>query len=130
MTELTKEHLQNGMQKRRHKTIDLPGGMTARIQALREGEKAKFEDSLTDKRGNSIARRVRNIRGLLIAQCWVDQLGDRMMSDEDVYADWWQNQDGAFTAVFFKACKSFTGWDDDDFADMEDEVKNCADVQG
>lgn len=125
MTKLTIDALkQPDRLKRRFKDITLPGGFTARIQALREGEKARFEDGLTDRQGKPNAKRIRNLRGLLIASCWVDDNGDRVMSEDDVFADWWQNQDGAFTSAFFRECKSFAGFDDDDFEELEASVKN------
>lgn len=119
---LTIEELKKPV-KRRTRVIELPGGFTAKIQGMLEGERAAFE---ARNLGPENKKRAKNLRGYIVAACWVDDDGNRMMSEEDAMSPWWLGQDAAFTGAFSDACMKICGFDDDDLAeaDLEDAAKN------
>lgn len=114
--------------KRRTRVIELPGGFTAKIQGMLEGERAAFE---LRNLGPENKRRV-NLRGYIVAACWVDDDGNRMMSEEDVLADWWQGQTSTFTEAFSEPCMELCGFDPEENLEAELEVAagNSSNGQG
>jgi hypothetical protein len=46
---------------------------------------------------------------LMVARCWVDERGQRVMQDEDIRKPWWKKANPAFTTSFISKVREFSG---------------------
>jgi len=128
---LTREDLVSDRAERCYKELTLPPPNPAKhsepvtvwVRTMFGGEYLDLIDSLTDERGKPIPERHTNMGALMVAFCWVDsQGGKRVLSDEDVLADWWKRKHPAFTTQFISEVRDFNGVGLG--AKLEDERKN------
>ncbi len=117
--------------KRRFKLIDLPGGGQARIRSLSSGEMRDFRRSMLNPQGKLIKSRSDNMHELLIAQCLVDDEGNRLFTDEDAMSSSFAEIDGSLVSVLSSECRSWTGFGTDpDWSAIEDAAKNSEPTSG
>ena len=112
-----------GKTKRRYKTVDLPGGETARIQSLTEREKSEYECSVLSTRGRAVRSKMTAATRALIVLCLVDNAGNRILADTDM--EQLAAVDGGVTSAIYAAACEHCGFTADD---IESLVKNSESV--
>ena len=105
--------------KRRHTIEDIPGVGRCRFQSLSERERSQWEQRLRNKRGDVIPAREREVRRALVALSWVDGDGARVLSDEDIKCDAFDNADMLPVAKMAAAVMAHCGLDESDIEDSE-----------
>jgi hypothetical protein len=110
--------------KRRYQEVDVPLIGKVRIRNLTNAEMMAFKDSLLDDKGQRTAR-LDKVNELLVAQCVVDEAGDRAFCDEDAMGAAFGEIDGAPLAALYRACVVHTNYrQDPDWKAIEDAAKN------
>lgn len=124
MTLLSKADL-FGKSDRRYRVESLPVGGEVRIQSLTAGEMRAFRLSLMTADGKLIKRRGDRVQMLLVAQCLVDESGNRLLSDDEAMSADADKMDGAVIGFLFARCREWTGFqNDDDWSAIEAAIKN------
>jgi hypothetical protein len=114
---LTKESLQANKPERVYKEIQLPPPnpsisaepVTVRIRSMFGSEYLDLIDSTSDANGTPIEFRRKHLGELMVAWCWVDADGKRVLEDADINTAWWRRQHMAFTVDFVAAVRKHNG---------------------
>ena len=98
--------------------------ISCRFRSLFSSEYLKLMASATTSSGKPIAWRMASMSSILVAHCWVDENGDRVMPDDKMVMQpfWKQSSPGFLEAMVAKAREicSVVAKDED-----EDEEKNA-----
>lgn len=132
---LTRDDLAGDRGERLYKEIELPPPNPAKsrekvkawIRTMFGGEYMALIRSQYDDQGNPIRERQENFGALTVAFCWVDhEGGKRVLSDEDVFSDWWTRKHPGFLTSFISEVREFNGVGLGET--VEDERKNLCDA--
>ena len=108
----------------RYMTMDIPILGSVRLRSLSAGEMRTLRESFVDKKGEATDR-LNRVNELLVANCIVDESGERVISDADAMGGIFDDVDGGAFASLSVACRKHTNFaSDPDWKAIEDAAKN------
>lgn len=108
----------------RYITIDVPIVGPVRVRSLSAGEMRTLRETFVDKKGEATDR-LNRVNELLVANCIVDEDGERVISDADAMSGVFDDVDGGAFASLSMACRKHTNFaSDPDWKAIEDAAKN------
>lgn len=92
-------------------------GGSVRVRALSGHDRDEFEASMATMRGKKLVPDTENIRAKLVARCLIDEQGDPMFSQRDV----WElgKKSAAALDRIFEVASRLSGLDADDIEELE-----------